>query len=188
MKKILFLALAICLAFSGVAMATGGSYCPPITPVSYDGSSDVKAYGSIEATYGQGVTQTKASECGVTVSTKKTTEAEVSGMGAVNHVGNCGVLGVVDGKISGSCTESFTVATYHVDQVGVAMAGANDMTGVAGVAACSTGNAGASGFSNVNQTLNQGQTSFMSGPGFAGVGTQCYTGTVNIGTQAFAGK
>src|SRR4030042_5100251 len=108
-------------------------------------------------------------------------------MGALNHVGTCGALGVIDGKITATCSESTIMATYNVKSNGVEMAGANEMTGVAGVAACATGMAGASGYSNVAQNPHQVNTSLNYGPGFAGVGTTCYSGSVNIGTQANAG-
>jgi len=182
MKKAVF-TLILTLALAGSAMAT---YRPPAP--SYDGSSDVKAYGSITATYGQGITQTTASECGVAFTHKESFTADVTGMGALNHVGSCGALGVVDGTISGSSTVTNVVAVYNVNSNGAAMAGANDMTGVAGVAVCSNGYAGASGSSAVAQNLSQGQTSFMSGPGFAGVGLQCYNGSVNITTNAHTGR
>lgn len=174
--------LALCLIFAAIpALATGyGSF--PIIPL--EGSADAKYYQDQSAGAVVGVTSSCYSEKAVFHSDKAAVDVQATVFGAADKVGSAGVLGVGQINLNGSTTNTSTVGGYDLHQTTVALSNQAQMNQLGGIAATSTGMAGAGG--NISQTQHLTSSGFAALPG--GVAMTSYSGTQTANLNAGAGR
>ena len=161
MKKILLLcALFMFLAILGSKAAIA------------DNSASVDAYGSLSASYYQGVTESWITEKGTTTTTTYAVTGTIKGVGDQNGVGNSGGLGVANGDITKTPIGTSVTTSYEIELHGISMQSGSKLRASAGVTSSTSGPAAsASGKAELSQSIHGYQRVEYTGfpPGSYGV-------------------
>jgi hypothetical protein len=155
MKKILLLsALFMFLAILGSKAAIA------------DNSASVDAYGSLSASYYQGVTESWITEKGTTTTTTYAISGTINGIGGQNGVG------VVNGDITKTPIGTSVTTSYEIELHGISMRSGSKLEAAAGVSSSTSGPAAsASGKVELSQSVQGYQRVEYTGfpPGSYGV-------------------
>jgi hypothetical protein len=159
MKKILLLsALFMFLAILGSKVAIA------------DNSASVAAYGSISASYYQGVTESWITEKGTTTTTTYAVTGTISGIGGQNGAG------VTNGDIVKTPIGTTVTTSYEVKLHGITMRSGSKLGAVAGVTTSTSGPAAsASGKVELSQSVQGYQRVEYTGFAPGSYGAQSYS-------------
>ncbi|OGI26455.1 MAG: hypothetical protein A3J76_00690 [Candidatus Moranbacteria bacterium RBG_13_45_13] len=176
MKKALSLVLLLFLVSSGSAAFA-------------DNSAVVAAYGSLSASYYQGVTESWITESGTITTTTYTVTGTISGMEGQSGVGNSGGLGVSSGNFERTRTGTTVTSNYTVELHGITMNSGSRLGAAAGVTTSSSGpSASASGKVELGQNVYGYQRVDYSAFGAGSYGVQSYSASQSTSVQSTSGN